>query len=200
MAGHSNGSKVNRATLADDTTTPKTLRILAVDPGSRTSGFAVVDINGTAPKRIASGVIVLDAGERLSQRLCVLRDDLKHILNRYRPDEAVVESIFFSRNAQSALILGHARGIVLSVLEDYGLPIFEYSPAEIKQNISGSGRASKTSMAEMVKLLLKSPRSFEFKTSDESDALAIALAHAQIRRWKHYDRTSSRTINFKGAD
>ena len=177
----------------------KSVRVLAIDPGSRISGFGIIDIVSNDCRLVASGLIALGTDESLSRRLCTLRNDLTEVIKRYAPHEAAVESIFFAKNAQSALVLGHARGVVLTVIEDAGLPLFEYSPALIKQNISGSGRATKNSIAEMVKILLKLPRKFEWKGSDQSDALAIALAHAQIRRWNKHDRTSSRSPSSEGT-
>ncbi len=169
------------------------LRILGVDPGSHRTGFGIIDIEPKKAKLISSGTIVLENSDSLPKRLVQLSHDIGDILDRYRPHEVAMETLFFAQNAQSALKLGHARGVLLMRISEREIPVHEYSPAQIKSAIVGSGRAKKDQIARMISLLLKLPKNHEFFSSDQSDALAIALTHAQSRTlnsWKKNDRAS----------
>lgn len=157
------------------------MKIIGIDPGSIRTGFAVLEIEATPSriKYIASGTIMLEQATALHSRLLALATDFGSLLEKYKPEILVIESLFFARNAQSALKLGHARGVLLMKAASENLEIVEYAPAEIKSAVTGSGRADKTQVAKMIKLLLKLPKNFEFSTPDQSDALAIAMAHVQ---------------------
>lgn len=150
------------------------VRVLGVDPGSRLTGYGVVERDGSRLRHIDNGVVVLDAKAPLETRLVVLHRELTALVTRHRPDVAAFERVFFAKNAQSALVLGHARGVALLVAAAYGVPVFEYAPAEVKRSISTSGRADKHQVQQMVRLILGLP---EVAQEDASDALAVAICH-----------------------
>ncbi len=163
------------------------LRVLGVDPGSIKTGFSIVDGQDRKFKYISSGTILLEEAEDLSLRLVQLYKDIKSLIEKHKPDHLALESLFFAKNAQSALKLGHARGVILMAAASMGLKVFEYTPTEVKSSIVGAGRAQKDQIARMIKLLLKFPKDFEFSSADQSDALAIALTHVQT--WELKDLT-----------
>ncbi len=155
----------------------KTLRILGIDPGSRKTGFGVVDQIGNRTVHVESGFIRLDTKANLSERLFSLSLELGKIIKNYTPDCGSIEQIFFAKNAKSALTLGHARGVILLKFAEQMLPIFEYAPLKVKQTIVGVGRADKAQVQHMVKILLNLHQPIQ---EDEADALAIALTHAHL--------------------
>lgn len=152
------------------------VRVLGIDPGSRFTGWGIVDAQGSQMHLIASGVIEAGDGEFIS-RMVVIGDALDEIIKKYHPDEAAVEGIFHSKNSQSALKLGHARGVGLLSIGRAGLALGEYPPATVKQSVAGHGRASKEQVQKMVQMLLGHQEPFR---EDESDALAVALCHVQM--------------------
>lgn len=174
------------------------MRIIGIDPGSLTAGFAILEIDETQSsfsnrhiQHVSSGVIVLEKNGSMGDRLLQLSEDLSGLLQKYRPQEAAIENIFFAKNAKSALVLGQARGVCLMQFAHSKLQVFEYTPTQIKSAIGGSGRASKDQMEHMLRVMLKLPKNFQFVRHDHSDALAIALCHVHSRN-SFYDRVSSR--------
>lgn len=150
--------------------------VLGVDPGIAITGYGVVRQNQDVLEPVAYGVITTPAGWPLPRRLQHLYDEMVALIGTYRPVEASVEELFFARNARTALAVGHARGVILLALANAGLSIYEYTPLQVKQAITGYGRASKEQMQEMVRLLLQLeeiPR-----PDDAADALAMAICHA----------------------
>lgn len=160
------------------------MRILGIDPGSQRTGFAILNADRGRIEHVSSGTIVLDSKKAIETRLVVLNDDLENLIEKYEPSEMAIETVFFAKNAQSALRLGEVRGVVLRQAAHHGLKIFEYAPAEVKSAVGGSGRAQKDQLARLLRLFLKLPPNFKFQSPDHSDALAIALAHAQTRGGK----------------
>ena len=150
------------------------MRVLGVDPGSNATGFGVVEKVGNRMALMADGTIRQARGQALSVRLKKIYDELTRIIEETRPEEVAVESIFFARNPQSALKLGHARGVALLAAANAGLPVFEYSPLEVKKAVVGYGRAGKDQVQMMVGTLLNSRTR---RSQDASDALAIAVCH-----------------------
>ena len=150
-----------------------TKTILGIDPGSLRTGFGVISAGNGTLRHIAHGTIILDAKKNLSERLADLARDLTTVLGKYRPERAVVEDIFFFKNARSALVLGQARGAALAILGLHAIPIEVLSPTRVKSLIAGRGRAQKFQIAQIVALELgiALPQS-----EDASDALALALA------------------------
>ena len=152
------------------------VRVLGIDPGSRFTGWGIIDVQGSQLRPIASGVIEAGEGPFIS-RMVIIGDALDEIIKLHKPDEAAVEAIFHSKNSQSALKLGHARGVALLSIGRAGLGLAEYPPARIKQSVAGHGRASKEQVQKMVHMLLGQAKPYR---EDESDALAAALCHVQM--------------------
>jgi len=170
------------------------MRIVGIDPGSRKAGFAIVEVQNRKLVHIASGSIILNSEDPIPERLLVLFQDLEEVFTKYKPQELAIENVFFAKNAQSALRLGQARGVVLLNAAKHLLEVFEYSPTEIKSSICGSGRASKEQIQHMIRLLLGLHKNFQFASPDQADALAICLTHIQTRKttnkWRKDDRLS----------
>lgn len=155
----------------------ETLRILGIDPGSRKTGYGLIENTGNRTRHLASGCIRLNAKHPLSDRLSILSRELEKLIEEFRPDCGVVEKIFFAKNAQSALTLGHARGVILLKFSERNLPIHEYQTLKIKQTVVGVGRADKDQVQHMVKILLNLQNKLQ---EDEADALAVAITHAHL--------------------
>ena len=149
--------------------------IIGIDPGSRLCGWGIVRQTQKEVLHIDNGVIVLDADTPLYRRLAVLHQALMDLIGRYQPTDAAIESVFQHRNAQSALVLGHARGTALTCLALHDLTVQTYAPTEIKKLVAGHGRASKEQMQIMVARHLNLK---ETPQSDAADAAAVALCHA----------------------
>lgn len=171
-------TKSRRATA----TTATPLRILGIDPGTIHCGYGVIDIGQRGafvrPRYVECGVIELNPRHALADRLVALAADLREILTEFQPHEVSLEALFHGVNAQSALRLGHARGVIMLVVSEAGLPLAEYPPATVKRTVAGNGRAQKTEVQRLVSYRcgLKEPPPL-----DASDALALALCHAATR-------------------
>ncbi len=153
------------------------MRVLGIDPGLRTTGFGVVDIEGTKLSYVASGTIStmhLDQGE-LPARLKVLFDGIAEVSARYQPDAASVEIVFVNVNPQATLLLGQARGACVTALVVAGLPVSEYTALQMKKAVAGHGRAAKPQVQAMVQRLLQLPG---LPGPDAADALGLAITHA----------------------
>ena len=166
------------------------MRVLGIDPGSVTSGFGVVEGEGSRIGFVEAGHI--GASSRLSfpERLKKMYDGIEAVISKHRPDAVAVENLFFARNVNSALKLGHARGVALLAAANSGLPIFEYTPTEIKQSVVGYGNAEKAQVRQMVKMLLKLSSLPE--PLDASDALACAICHIHSARINETIRAATR--------
>jgi crossover junction endodeoxyribonuclease RuvC len=156
-------------------------RILGIDPGSRITGYGVIDSDGVRSVRVTSGAI--RAAERdqtpFADRLRAIHDGVAAIVAEFQPGEVAIERVFMHRNADSALKLGQARAAAICATFGLSLPVHEYAPREVKQAIVGTGAAEKSQVAHMVAVLL----GWRGATgADEADALAIALCHAHTRR------------------
>jgi crossover junction endodeoxyribonuclease RuvC len=150
---------------------------IGVDPGTLHLGWGVVRREGSRVSHVAHGVIDLDPKLGLPARLGRIADELDVILDRYRPQVAAVETLFFHRDAQAAAKLGHARGVVLLCLTRRGVELAEYAPARVKRTVAGNGRAAKSQVAQMVRAILALR---EIPPSDAGDALALALTHLRL--------------------
>lgn len=153
------------------------LRILGVDPGSRRTGFGVIECRGADYVHIAHGCLNV-GGVLMAERLRMIFEGLEALIGEHQPGEVAVERVFVNRNVESALKLGQARGAALCAVPK-GLPVFEYAPRAIKLALVGSGAAEKGQVAHMIKTLLGLP---ERVGPDASDALAVAVCHAHARR------------------
>jgi crossover junction endodeoxyribonuclease RuvC len=151
--------------------------VLGIDPGTLVTGFGVVARRGSAVRLLASGAITNSSRMTIAERLHVIFNRLQHVFSEHQPDECAIESAFYGKNAQSALKLGHARGVCMLAAMQHGLIPVEYSPREVKKAVVGNGNASKEQVQFMVKALL-GLKDAKMK-SDTSDAIAIALCHIQ---------------------
>jgi len=156
------------------------MRILGIDPGLRTTGFGVLDAEGPRLSYVASGVIQTHGAEQgnLPARLKLLFDGITELKARYTPDVAAVEIVFVNVNPQATLLLGQARGACVTALVSCDLPVAEYTALQMKQAITGHGRAAKSQIQEMVKRLLQLPA---LPRQDAADALGLAITHAHAR-------------------
>ena len=148
---------------------------LGLDPGTAITGYGFVREDDNALRAVAYGAIVTPADLSLADRLVVLHRELSNLIALHQPASAAVEQIFFSRNVRTALAVGHARGVMLLALAQAGVRVAEYTPPEIKQAVTGYGRADKRQIQEMVRVLLgleEAP-----KPDDVADALAVAICH-----------------------
>lgn len=155
-------------------------RILGVDPGTLRCGYGVIETGGrsTKPRYLECGVFELDGQKPLADRLALLARDLREVLGEFQPDELALESAFHGVNAQSALRLGHARGVIMLLGAEAGLPLGEYAPASVKRSVCGHGRAAKEEVQRVVSWVFGLRR---VPQADAADALAIALCHAYHR-------------------
>lgn len=170
---------------------PNSIRIIGIDPGSRLTGFGVIDVIGREFKYIASGVISTLKEDDFSIKLKLIYEGVSEVCRITSPDESAIEKTFFSKNALSALKLGQARGAAIAALAMSHLPVLEISPNEVKQCLVGYGLASKDQVLEMVQTVL---RLEELKSRDESDALAIAISLANQLRFRDKRRASQNEI------
>ncbi|MEC7886405.1 MAG: crossover junction endodeoxyribonuclease RuvC [SAR324 cluster bacterium] len=153
------------------------LRILGIDPGSRKTGYGLIEHSGNRTRYLASGCIKLNLKESLAERLNQLSTELDKLIEEFQPDCGAVEKIFFAKNAQSALTLGHARGVILLKFSERQLVVHEYQTLKVKQTVVGVGRADKNQVQHMVKILLNLQNKLQ---EDEADALAVAITHAHL--------------------
>lgn len=152
--------------------------ILGIDPGIATVGFGVVISDGIHSKFVNCGVISTPAGERTEKRLWDIFQNMTELIERYTPDAMAIEELFFNNNQKTAVNVCQARGVILACAEKFRLPIFEYTPLQVKVAVCGYGRAEKRQVQEMTKLQLK--LSCIPKPDDAADALALAICHASI--------------------
>ena len=151
------------------------MRILGIDPGYAILGYGVVDATGTKLAAVDYGVIETSSSERLPARLNRLYDGTRALIERFQPDCAVFEELFFYRNTTTALAVGAGRGVSILAAEQAGLPLYEYTPMQIKLAVTGNGHADKRAVQQMVKMLLS--LSAPPKPDDAADAVAAAICH-----------------------
>jgi len=165
------------------------MRILGVDPGSRKTGYGIVDVEGSRITHVTHGLIKAGDGE-FTARLGMLFSGLSSLIEQYRPECAAMEDVFVSRNAASALKLGQARGALIAACTHARLDVAAYSPTAVKQAVVGFGRAEKEQVQHMIKMLLKPPAPLQ---EDAADALGVAICHANHAASKQRMATSIRT-------
>ncbi|EAT11744.1 crossover junction endodeoxyribonuclease RuvC [Bermanella marisrubri] len=149
--------------------------ILGIDPGSRLTGFGVIEAQGSRLRYIGSGCIRIDTSEDLAYRLKQIHDCVSELIETHQPNEFAIEQVFMGKNADSALKLGQARGSAIVAAAVNNLPVHEYAARAVKQAVVGKGSADKEQVQHMVQLLLKLPGKPQ---ADAADALAIAITHA----------------------
>ena len=155
------------------------MRVFGIDPGSGRTGYGCIDSDGSRLRFVACGAIAAVPGDRLPQKLSRIHASLKDLLATHRPDCVAIENLFYSTNVRSALKLGHARGVAMLAAAEAGLPITEYTPAEVKLAVVGYGRAEKHQVQQLVQLLLgldtlPTPH-------DAADALAVAICNSHAK-------------------
>lgn len=148
---------------------------MGIDPGSRFTGYGIVEMNGNHIRWVASGCIKVK-GDDLASKLRVIAQGLDELVALHQPDEVAIEQVFLHRNVDSALKLGQARGCAISTVAMRALPVSEYSPSQIKKSVVGKGNAAKDQVQHMIKALLCLSR---IPQEDAADALAVAVCHAQ---------------------
>ncbi|HEY1078072.1 MAG TPA: crossover junction endodeoxyribonuclease RuvC [Fontimonas sp.] len=152
-------------------------RILGIDPGSRFTGYGIIDSERGKCRVVASGRIAVGNGD-MAPRLAQIDAELTALIAEFAPQEAAFEEVFVSKNLRSALILGQARGVALCAAARATLPVAEYAATQVKLALTGTGRAEKEQVQHMVRILLNLQGKL---VADASDALAVALTHAQVR-------------------
>lgn len=156
-------------------------RIIGIDPGSRVTGYGIIDSDGHTFQLIEAGCIRLP-DSAFAIRLKRLHEKLSEICTQHKPDLAAVEQIFYARNVRSALLLGQVRGVILLSLISSSCEIFEYSALEVKSAVTGYGRAEKHQLRKMIELMVHAD--FSSSKYDVTDALGLALTHAQISSFR----------------
>lgn len=158
--------------------------ILGIDPGFGRVGYGIIEYKYNKYRVLEYGCITTPTGEALSSRLKKIHDDLQEVISRYNIDAAAVESLFFNTNITTGIQVAEARGVILYCLEKNDIKINEYTPLQVKQALVGYGRAEKTQIKKMVKEMLKLEKMP--KLDDTTDALAIAICHANSNKYNEY--------------
>ena len=153
------------------------MRILGIDPGIAIVGFGLIESNRGSVRMLQYGAVTTEAGLPLATRLVQIENDMTALISQLKPDEIAVEELFFSKNITTGIAVAHGRGVILCTAERLGVPIFEYTPMQVKQAVAGYGLADKKQVMDMTKRLLKLKA--VPKPDDAADALAIAICHAR---------------------
>jgi crossover junction endodeoxyribonuclease RuvC len=155
------------------------MKILGIDPGYATTGFGLIEAEGSSLRLLQYGVITTPKELPFPQRLQVLYDDLVRLIEVTAPDAAAVEELFWGHNITTGIGVSHGRGVILLALQKSGVPIFEYTPMQVKQAVVGYGKAEKRQVMDMTRRLLHMER--VARPDDAADAIAIALCHARAK-------------------
>ena len=153
------------------------MRILGIDPGIAIVGFGLIESERGGVRMLQYGAVTTEAGLPLATRLVQIENDMTALIAQLKPDEIAVEELFFSKNITTGIAVAHGRGVILCTAERLGVPIFEYTPMQVKQAVAGYGLADKKQVMDMTKRLLKLKA--VPKPDDAADALAIAICHAR---------------------
>jgi crossover junction endodeoxyribonuclease RuvC len=163
------------------------LRVLGIDPGYAIVGWGVLDYDGYRFSPVEHGAVLTEAGLKFERRLELIWDELSAVISRLRPSAMAVERLYFTTNQKTAIAVAEARGVILLCAVKHGVPVFEYTPLQVKQSVAGYGKAEKNQVMQMVKTLLKLEK--VPKPDDTADALAIAICHAHTdSSWKIKNR------------
>ncbi len=155
------------------------MRILGLDPSLSSTGWGVIEVENNRVRYIADGFIPTNAKAPIECRLFEINQVLREVINSYKPDEAAIEQVFLNSNPISTIKLGMARGVVMMTPAQFEIPVTEYEPNKVKKAVVGVGKAEKSQVETMVRILLPGCKP---KNNDSSDALAIALCHFQYRK------------------
>lgn len=153
------------------------MRILGIDPGMAIVGYALIDCDGESCTLLSSGSIQTKKGDREAARLLEIYNDMQVIIENLQPEAAAIEKLFFVHNQTTVMPVAHARGVILTTLEQHNIPIFEYTPMEVKKTLTGFGRADKKEVEMMVKISLGIDNLP--KLDDTIDSIAIAICHTR---------------------
>ena len=153
------------------------MRILGIDPGYAIVGWGVVEYEGGRFRPLDFGAVTTEAGTPFGQRLAQIYSQITELLERFRPDALSIEKLYFQNNQKTAIEVAEARGVILLAAEQQGVPVFEYTPLQVKSAVTGFGQAQKPQVMEMTRRLLR--LTAVPKPDDTADALAIAICHAQ---------------------
>ncbi len=169
------------------------MKILGIDPGTNIIGYGIVEKNKNSISPVSFSSIIIGQNFTLSKKLEIIFDGISSIISKFVPDEIAIEELFFSKNIKTAISVSHARGVIMLAAEKSNIPIFEYKPNEIKQAITGYGKAEKIQIQNMVRNILHLEEIP--KPDDTADALAIALCHINKQKWnnllKNYEKKHS---------
>jgi crossover junction endodeoxyribonuclease RuvC len=153
------------------------MKILGIDPGMAIVGYGLIETSGEKPELLSSGSIQTSKDLSDSERLLEIFNDLSTLVEELKPDQASVENLFFFKNQKTVIPVAEARGVILAVLQKYGISTFSYTPMEVKQVLTGYGRAEKKEVEQMVKIALQTDKLP--KLDDTVDAIAIAICHSR---------------------
>ncbi len=156
------------------------MRVLGVDPGTATTGYGIVENTLGDLTLRAYGAITTPAGQPLPRRLATLYEELSRLIVQHRPDAVAVEELFFQKNVRTALAVGQARGVALLAAAHADLPVYEYTPLQVKDAVVGYGKATKDQVQQMVAMLLG--LDFVPQPDDAADAVAVAICHSSAAR------------------
>lgn len=157
------------------------MRILGIDPGFAITGFSIIDYEGNKFKLITSGAILTEAHTSFPLRLEQIYNQLNQIITEYKPDAMAIEELFFNNNAKTAINVAQARGVILVTAKLNKVPIYEYTPLQVKQAVVGYGRADKMQVQRMVKMILNEENLP--KLDDTTDSMAMAICHAHSSKF-----------------
>ncbi len=164
------------------------MKILGIDPGYATTGFGLIEAEGGQYRLLRYGVITTPADLTFPQRLKILYDDTVQLLQALTPEAVAVEELFWGRNITTGIGVSHGRGVILLAIEQAGLPLFEYTPMQVKQAVVGYGKAEKSQVMDMTRRILKMPA--VARPDDAADAIAIALCHGRSSSSRLFPITS----------
>ena len=157
------------------------MRILGIDPGFAITGYSIIDYIGNKFKLITSGAVLTEAGESFPLRLEKIYRELQKIIENYQPECMSIEELFFNNNAKTAINVAQARGVILITARINNLPIYEYTPLQVKQAVTGYGRADKIQVQRMIKMILNTDKLP--KLDDVTDSMAMAICHAHSAKF-----------------
>ncbi|TNF50522.1 MAG: crossover junction endodeoxyribonuclease RuvC [Deltaproteobacteria bacterium] len=165
------------------------MRILGIDPGTRITGYGIIDVEGNRLRHVDNGIVKTRSSDPLPLRLKVIYDGLTVALKEFTPDAVAIEQVFLAKNPKAALTLGHARGTAVIASVNLNLEVHEYSALQVKSAVVGYGHAAKQQVQHMVKALLNLP---EVAQEDAADALAVAICHANSQTLRQVAINSGR--------
>ena len=152
------------------------MRILGIDPGYAIVGFGILDYNGIDFTPIEYGAVITEAGTPFPQRLSCINEDIEYIFNKFKPDCMAIERLYFTSNQKTAIDVAQARGVTVLSAAKRNVPVYEYTPLQVKQSVAGYGRAGKNQIQQMIKTIFHMDKII--KPDDAADAVAIAVCHA----------------------